>query len=881
MSLASDGRHRLRALLRRGRVEAELDEELRFHLEQETAARRRAGAGPEEARRQARVAFGGVEDVKEQVRDARGVRPLEDLIGDLRYAARGLRRSPVYALAAVTVLGLGIGAAAAAFSALDAVLLTALPYPEPDRLVAIFEQNSPTNRWTISVADLAGIAEDQHSFEAVGAVKLGDAEISGAGEPERARVGRATVGFFQALRNGVFRGRNPGPGDAAAAAPPVAIVSHALAARALGGADSAVGRTLAIDGLSHTVVGVLPPGVDRLAGLRAEAWVLFRPPPPTRRGPFGYHGLGRLRKGVSPAAAAADLAQVSARILPRWPDFPDRTARLTPVPLRTWVLGDAGRRLGLFAGAVALVLLIAVANVATLMLVRAAGRAPEMAVRRALGATQRRLVRLVVAEGLLVATLAGLLGLALASLGAGLVGSVAPRLPQVGEFALGARTVGFAAAVAGLCGLLVGLAPVAIIAAGRRAGSAAAAAGAIGAGEARVGTSRRTHTVRGALVVAEFALALPLLLGTGLLLTSFLRLRQVDPGYDPSGVASVSLSLPAARYPDAAAALRFWRQAEARVREVPGVTAVGLASAVPPDGQGDTNNFDLEAHRVPPGGAQPVAPWSVASTGFFAALGVPLLAGRVFTEADDADAPPVAIVSASWAARYLPDGPVVGQRLIAGGDAENPLTIVGVVGDVKYEGLGGGGEGVYQPVDQWTRSSLSLVVRTRGAPDLTMPAVRAALRGLDPRIPVTYQTMEERLATSLADPRRWTAVLGAFAAVAAVLAALGIFGLMSYAVRQRRREIGVRMAFGADPASVTRMIVGRGMRYALLGIGIGALVALAGAHWLRAFLFEVAPTDPLAAGAAAGLLLLAAAVACWIPGRRAARLRPLAALDTE
>ena len=694
------------------------------------------------------------------------------------------------------------------------------------------------------------------------------------------RVGRATVGFFQALRNGVFRGRNPGPGDVAAAASPVAVVSHALAERALGGADSAVGRTLAIDGLSHTVVGVLPPGVDRLAGLRAEAWVPFRPPPPTRRGPFGYHGLGRLREGVSPAAAAADLAQVSARILPRWPDFPDRTARLTPVPLRTWILGDAGRRVGLFAGAVALVLLIAVANVATLMLVRAAGRAQEMSVRRALGATRRRLVRLVVTEGLLVATLAGLLGLALASLGTGLAGSVAPRLPQVGEIALGARTIGFAAAVAALCGLVVGLAPVAMIAAGS-AGSAAGAAGAIGASEARAGTSRRTHAVRGALVVAEFALALPLLLGTGLLLTSFLRLRQVDPGYDPSGVACVSLSLPAARYPDAAAAIRFWRQAEARVREIPGVTAVGLSSAVPPDGQGDTNNFDLEAHRVPPGGAQPVAPWSVASAGFFAALGVPLLEGRVFADGDVADAPPVAIVSASWAARYLPEGLVVGQRLIAGGDAENPLTIVGVVGDVKYEGLGGGGEGVYQPIDQWTRPSLNLVVRTRGAPDLTMPAVGATLRGLDPRIPVAYQTMEERLATSLADPRRWTAVLGAFAAVAVVLAALGIFGLMSYAVRQRRREIGVRMAFGADAGAVTRMIVARGMRYALLGTGIGALVALAGAYWLRAFLFEVAPTDPLAAGAAAGLLLLAAAVACWIPGLRAARLRPLAALNSE
>jgi predicted permease len=867
---------RLRSLFRRRQVEQELSDELADHLERDVAERIRHGATPADARREALVAFGGVELQKEAVRDTRGWRPLEDLVSDTRYSLRALRRNPGFTAAAVLVLGLGLGASTAVFSVLDAVLLSELPYPDAGRLVRIYQKNSPTNLWTLSVVDLQAIAEQQKSFDAFGGARWTDAALSGAGVPQHVAIGRVGAGFFQALGLETEAGRLLQPGDETPGAPAVVVVSHTLAERSLGGAAAAVGKSITLDGVSHTVVGVLPPKRDELAGITAVAWPALQLATPSRRGPFGYRGIARLKPGVTLDAATRDLAGISERIFPLWAaGFQDKTARLTPVPLREAIVGAADRSVTFFAGAVALVLLIAIANVGTLMLVRTSAREQELSVRAALGAARARLVRLVATECLSLGLFAGLAGLGIAAIGVRLVATLGPNLPRLAEVGLDARAVGFLGLTAILSALLVSLSPLAQVL--RRAAIPSLVPDA-----RRAGTSRSSNRARAAFVTAEFALALPLLLGAGLLLKSFLRLQQVNPGFDPVGVGSVSLGLPVAHYPNDTVRQQFWRQVVERVQEVPGVGSAGLTTSLPPDNGGDVNNFDLVAHPVPQGTSQPVAPWASVTNGFFSAMKIPLLEGRLFTPADTNAAPPVVVVSRAWALRYFPGEPVLGQQLIEGGCTECPRTrVVGVVGDVHYLGLANAAEGVYAPLAQAIPNSANLVIRTRAAPGTLFPQVRAKVASLDPELPFAESLLLDRLRDSLADPRRWTAVLSAFAAVAVLLAALGIFGLMSYVVRQRRREIGVRIALGAQPAMVTRMIVARGMRYALVGTIIGLGLAAVQMRWLRALLFQVAPSDPVAVLGGAGVLLLAGFLACWLPGRRAARIKALEAISSE
>jgi putative ABC transport system permease protein len=797
---------------------------------------------------------------------------VEGLVTDVHFALRALRHNPGFTAAVVSVLGLGIGASVAVFRVVDAVLLSDLPYPHAERLVRIVERNSPTNQWALSTVDYQAIRDQQRSFDAFGVVQRADAGLSGAGSPERVEVGRVTAGFFAALGVRPERGRLVEARDEVAGAPAVVVVSHRFAERSLGGAAAAVGRAVTIDGVSHTVIGVLRTGVNELAGVPATAWPALQPRPPTRRGPFWLRGVARLRAGLTALDAQRDLAGISRRLLPLYADWHDSTAVLAPVGLREAIVGRADRPVRLFAVAVTLVLLVAIANVAMLLLVRATARQHELAVRSALGASRRRLGTLVAIECALLTALAGLAGLGVAALGLNLVGFVAPNLPRLAEVALDARVVALVAIATVLSGVLVGIAPVA---------SVGAAASARPEGQ-RAGVSRHTNRMRGALVVAEFALALPLLLGAGLLLNSFLQLERVDPGFDPSGAVSVGLSLPTARYRDGAAVQAFWRQVEARAGEAPGVAAVGLTSALPPDNGGDVTNFDLVDHPVPSGAAEPVSPWMAVTPGLFPALGVRLLGGRSFTAADSGNAPPVVVVSRAWAQHFFPRESAVGRQLVEGGCYDCPrTTIVGVVGDVKYLGIAGAGEAVYGPLTQSNARTVHVVVRTAAAPPAAFRALREAVRGLDPELPVVETTLQARLETSLADPRRWTAILSAFAAAAALLAAVGIFGLMSFVVRQRRREMGVRLALGAEPVSLTLLVLRRGMRYALLGTAIGLGLSVLEGRWLGSLLFGVGAMDPVTVAAAALLLLGIALAACSVPGLRAARVSPVEVLATE
>lgn len=873
--MIADLLHRLRALVLPGRWSRDLDDEMRFHIDQETAARIRAGADPATARREARAAFGGVDRFQEESRDSTGVRPLQDLTADLRFAMRSLRRNPGFTATAAGVIAVALGAATAVFCVVHAVLLADLPYPQPDRLVRIYNQNTPTNIWALSVVDLQALQQDSQTFEAFGGARFASFALAGAGEPEQVTGARVSAGFFRALGVRAGAGRLVTPADEAPGAPAVVVVSDAFAAQHFGVSAAALGKTITLDGVPSAIVGVLPKGVRELAGLPAPVLAVLRLPTPTRRGPFGYWGVGRLKTGVTFGDAGARLKALATRVFPIWQSsFKDSDAHYTPIALQRTMIGDSYRQLGLFGGAVLLVLLVAIANVATLMLVRASARVHELSVRATLGASRARLARLVIAECLVLTGGATVAGLALADLAIRTVGRIAPGLPRASEIVPDLPTLLVGLALGIVSGLLISISPVA----GVVGGSLSEWKGDL----RRSGGSRGSQTIRGVLVASEFALAVPLLLAAALLANSFLRLQEVSPGYDPGRGFSISVNLPASRYPDSTL-LAFWRSVQASVSRVPGVVAVGISTSPPPDNGGDVNNFNLVAHPVPDGTSEPVAPWPVVSPGFFAALGVPLLEGRLIAETDTGAVAPVIVVSRSWARHYFPNEPVIGQRLISGGCYTCPPdVVVGVVGDVKYLGLAGSGEGVYTPVAQNPGiRSATLFVRTAANPATFVRPVTDALHGLDPQLPLAGVTLAEGLRRTLAEPGRWTRVLGAFAVAAVGLSAMGIFGLMSYVVRRQRREIGVRLALGAEPGRVARMIVGRGMRYVAAGTAVGLALSLLEARWIGALLYGVTPHDPLTLGLVIAGLLGAALAACLLPGLRAARIMPLEAIAAE
>ncbi len=868
---------RIRALFQRDSLERELADEMRLHIDLETADLARSqGLLPSEARRRALAAFGGMDQHTEAHRDARGVRWLEETVRDVRYAMRSLRRTPAFTLSAAAVLALGIGSSTAIFSAVDAVLVSRLPYPNDEQLTFIYMQYSPTSLAGVSNVDYRAVEAQQRSFSSVGALQRRDVTIATGDTPRRAPIGAATASFFRTLGVAVAHGRGLTPGDDALGAPRVVVIGHNLATRDFGSPAAALQRTLIMDGVAHVIVGVLPPGVTALAGYRSEVWPALQLPVPQRRGPFVHLVVGRLKEGVSLEATRADLAGISARIFDQWSDrFQDRQATTAPFPMRQRMLRNAGKTLSLFAGAVGLVLLIAVANVASLMLVRATSRSREAALRTMLGASRARLARLLVTESLVLSALGAVLGLGMAW---GLLKALqvfGAAMPRLDEAALDPRGLVFATLVTVLTGVLIGLYPVVSVFKRQLRPS-------LGGGDREIGPTRGAHKLRGALVTAQFALALPLLAGAALLLNSFVRLQAVDAGFDPSRVLYVHVSLPQSAYGDSTEVPTFWRRALARVQEVPGVAGAGVSSCMPPDECWDMNNFDLVDRPVPPGTNQPVTPWSTANSGFFQALDVPLLEGRLFTEADTGDAA-VILVSRAWVERYSYDRPPVGRQLLDGGCLTCVTTIVGVVGDVKYQGLDQNGEAIYRSAGQENVDDTNLFVRTDGRPPrAVLEPVRSVLRSIDPALALDHAgLMEERVSGSVASRRHWMALMGGFAVAALVLAAVGIFGMLSYLVTARMREIGVRVALGARRGEVMRMIVRRGMTSAVPGAAAGLIAALLARRVLEGWLFDVSAADPLTLGAATVLLLGVAAAACWLPARRAASADAMKAMRTD
>ena len=866
---------RLRALVHRDSLDRDVNDEMRLHIEMEANELGRAhGISVDEARRRAAIAFGGVDRFTEEHRDARGVRWLEEFVYDVRYATRALRRSAGFTLTATLVLALGIGASTAMFSAVDAVLVSRLPYPDDDRLVRIYQQNSPTNLFGLSAVDYLAVVAQQRSFVAVGAQRGREATLAIDGRVRRSIIAAGDGGFFTALGVRVARGRLITASDIASNSF-VAVATHPFAVREFGGDGSAaVGKTVTIDGIAYAIVGVFSASVRDLAATRAELWTGLKVQTPERRGPFNLRVIGRLKDGVTVESAAKDLAVISERVFPQWASsFQDRKARMTPYSLRATVLGDAGQTLGLFAAAVALVLLIAVANVASLTLVRVAGRSREAVLRTVLGASSARVARMLVTESLVLAALGATAGALLAPLLLRGLVAVGPPVARLSEARIDARAVAFAAVVALVAGVVVGLYPA--LALFRHDFSTA-----VRSGDREIGVGRSTQVLRGVLVTAQFALALPVLATAALLINSFVRLQRVDVGFDARTVAYVRVSLPPARYASPNDASVFWRRALARLAEQPGVIAAGVNESMPPDEPADINNFDLVDRPVQPGDAQPTAPYMSVDPTFFAAVDVPVLEGRNFAETDTGTGPQVMIVSRSWVRHYSADRPAVGRQLQGGGCTTcQPFTIIGVVGDVKYQGLGGNGEAMYVPAAQNMSANYYLFVRMAASGDNVVDRARDVLRGIDPGLALDDAgRLEERVYSSVAPQRHWATLLSGFATVALSLAAIGIFGMLSYLVAARRREIGVRVALGASRGGVIAMVIGRGMSYAIPGTLLGLVLSFVVRQRLEAVLFDVSGADARTLAVATAVFLAVALVASFLPAQRAANVSPMEAM---
>jgi len=879
MSMLGELFSRLRGTAKRRTIDAELDEEMRFHLEMLTEKNVRRGMSPENARRAALLTFGGRERTAEEVRDEARGRWLEDLVGDVRHALRGLRRSPSFTIVAVLSLALGIGANTAVFSVVQSVLIRPLPYEEPRELVGIRVLDG-SRSGVLSVADYVALRDDARSFEAVGVYSpewYGITLTGGSGAPEKVAGTRATSGVFAALGVAPLIGRTPLPGEDAAGGERVVVLSHGFWRERYAESRDALGRTLVLDGAPHTIIGVMPEGFTLPTLPDDRVWPVLQLEPPEFRAPFWLRALARLETGTSLEAATNELEPLAAAVKARYPDAQAQWS-YTASDLKTLLVRSARDTVLLLYAAVGLVLLLAAANVANLLLVRAAVRRPELAVRAMLGAGRRRLARQLITESLVLAALGGAVGVLFAFLGVDLLVATAPEnLARLGDVRVEARVLAVAGVITLLTGLGIGLLPALSL---RPEQLGAQTRG----GRGQIGAER--GWLRATLVAGEIALALTVLVGAGLAVNSLVRMQRVDAGIGRTNVFVGRLDAPAARYREPESLRAFYDAVMQRVAAIPGVTSTAVSMAVPPHRLVMTNPYTPQGTVYGPGESAPVAEQLMVTPGYFATLGIPLLRGRAFTESDDGTAPDVAIVNETMAIRHY-GGDAVGRWIQTGDPDPNAtrIQIVGMVADVKYQGLDAAPEPtIYVPYAQhlWWRRMYLVASVTAGDPLRITPDVRAAVAAVDPLVPLEEaRTMEMLLSQSVSNPRYRAGLLGVFALMALVLAAAGIYGVMSYDVAQRRSEIGVRLALGATAPAILLLVVRNGMRIAVIGAIAGLALSVAGAQVMRSVVFGVSVTDPATYGVTTVALLLVAMVACLVPARRASLTDPMTTIRAE
>jgi putative ABC transport system permease protein len=884
-------RNRLRALLRKSEIERELDEELRYHIEQQTEQNIRLGMNPEEARHNALKAFGGVEQAKERSRDASGVRWIEELWQDLRYGARMLRRNPGFTAVATLSLALGVGANAAIFSVLYAVLLRPLPYRDPNHLVLIFSKGREDHREPILLDDFAILKSQSQSFEAMSIfyknTGFSRVNLTGAPEPEVVQGGFVSADFFPLM------GMAPRIGrlftiEEETQRNRVVVLSQGLWNRRFGGAPDVVGRRLQIDGVDFQVIGVMP-ATFQFPARETQFWApittnrywLDRPAlDKTRvRGFYArWNVVARLKPDVSLQQAQAEMNVLAKRLEQVNPDLNEGQG-VNALPLRVEVNSNTRLALFMLLAAVSFVLLIACANVANLILARGTSREREMAIRTALGAGRVRLVRQLFTESVILSMLSGCLGLYLAAVGVpALIALAPPDIPRLEESGLNSMVLAFTLGISLLAAIICGLGPAWKISQSDPGKSLKSG------GRSSSGTIALGH-VRGLLVITEFALSVILLTGAGLLIRSFLAIQAVGPGFEPEHALTMRVTLPA----DAQAARRtaFLDSAVERVRALPGVRAVGAIDGLFQLGGANTLGLrSVEGRTVEPREQWTALTWRTISGEYLQAMGAPLLRGRFFSAEDGPNSPLVAIINESMVRRYWPDEDPIGKRFKGQdprGRNDDWLTVIGVVGDMRSHGL------ERQPtpyVFQWHKQSgdipSDLVARTTGDPARFATTLRNAVRSLDQAAILSQvTTMEERLREQMAPRRFQTSLLTLFSIIALALASMGVYGVMRYMVVQRIHEIGIRMALGAQVRDVLRLIIGEGMKLALVGALIGLGAAWAMTRLMKNLLFGVSPTDLLTFIAIPLLLMLVALLACLIPARQATKVDPLVAIRNE
>jgi putative ABC transport system permease protein len=795
---------------------------------------------------------------------------MQTLWQDLRYAARMLLKKPAFTLIAVITLALGIGANTAIFSVVNAVLLRPLPYQEPERLVA-FRSNE-------SVPDLADVKAWSQAFAEIGGETQQPLDYTGGGEPLQWIAGLVTGGFFRALGAQPLLGRVITEEDDRRGGPFVIVLGHALWQRQFGADRGIVGKTVMLSGNSYTVVGVMPPDFKSPRG-ETEAWapVHVVSAGAAYRGVHFLRTYARLKPGVIVAQAQSEMGAIDKRLADAFP-AENKRRQTVLIPLHDRVVGQVKPALLIIFGAVVLVLLIACVNFAGLLLARAAAREQELVVRVALGAGRLRLTRQLLTESVLIALLGGAAGVALVAWGIDLLVAMKPaNLPRLETIGVDGRVLLFALGVSVLTGVVFGLAPV--WQATRVNVSDALKEG--GRGEA--GAAK--HRLRSALVVIEMALALVLLTGAGLLINSFWRLRGVQPGFNLDNLLTMRIELPEARYREIPAQTQYRRALIEEVNSLPGARAA-LVSELPMSGDWLTHDFLVEGQQLSAGEEPDVQTRSVEGD-YFRVMHIPLLSGRDFTAQDNEDAPQVGIINQSLARRFFKEENPLGKRVRwARSERINWITIIGVVGDIKHFGLDEPEEpALYTPYPQsgiaWKRW-MNLVVRSEGDPASLAQAVKSRVWRVDGRIPMTRaRTMIEVMGASVEARRFNMLLLGVFAAVAMLLAAVGIYGVMSFAVTQRTREIGLRIALGARPRDVIRMVVGRGMLLTSIGAAAGLALSLALTRLMSGMLFGVGAKDPLTFASVSLLLAGVALLACYIPARRATKVDPMVALRCE
>ncbi len=806
---------------------------------------------------------------------------------DLRYGARMLLKSPCFTSIAIITLALGIGANTAIFSLVNSILLRQLPFRQPDQLVWVYSRRPAPGKYPFTLPDFTDYRDQNQSLSGIAAYASWSANLTDQGEPEQLQGLRISANAFELLGVEAIAGRALAPGDDAPGQQNVAVLSYGLWRRRFGADPQLVGKKLTLNGASHIVVGVLPPqfffpvreaelavplapDADPLRGMRASTNFL--------------RALARLKPGVTREQAEADLTAVAERIRRQYPVANAQKLGVTLSPLREEVVGAFRLALWVLLGAVGMVLLITCANLANLALARATGRRHEMAIRAALGATRRRLVQQIATESLLLALLGAGLGLLLAFYGIDFLLALSPAtLPRAEEVGIDFRVLGFTLTLSLLAGALFGLAPAWQA---TRVSFNEELKGGRG-----TGGGERQNRARSLLVVSEIALSVVLLVGAGLLIKSFLRLQAVNPGFEAENALIIRLSLPKAQYSNRAAVTAFYENLRPRLESLPGIEAVGFVSALPLSGSLHSIPFTIDGRATSPDEAQR-ADYRVVDAGYFRALKIPLIEGRDFNGLDTAETPPVALISLNLARRHWPNGSPIGAplRIDDNNQGPRPVEVVGVVGDVKHLSLDGEpAPHIYLPIHQthedgvaWLTNHQYWLLRATVAPLTLSAAARREIQAVDRNAPASnIRTMEQYLAVSVA-PRRFNLrLLTIFAAAALILAATGLYGVISYGVARRKRELGIRVALGARPGAVLKLVIGQGMALAIIGVALGLIAALALTRLMEGLLFGVSATDPLTFIVIALMLTLVALMACYIPARRATKVDPLVALKYE